>query len=334
MLGPILDALAYLHSQGMVHGHIKPANIMVIDDRVKLPVESVRRAGETTRSPAQLRIYDAPEVASGTVLPASDTWSLGITLVEALTQHPPFWDRSTRRDPVVTAEIGKPFTEIARGCLRYEPAGRVSLRDIKSLLNPSLSLEEPANELDQVAPAEIGANASGQAASSKARIIAIVAGIVVLVAVILFALTRSHPAPPTPSAAQAPAPSAARPPAPAVTPAPQPTPSPAAPHSTGSGKGEVAERIMPNVAASANRTIQGKVDVTVRVDVDANGAVTNARLESPGHSRYFADKALEAARKWRFKPAHQDGKAVPSAWKLRFQFRRSGPDANAVEVKP
>jgi TonB family protein len=91
---------------------------------------------------------------------------------------------------------------------------------------------------------------------------------------------------------------------------------------------------MPNVAASANRTIQGKVDVTVRVDVDANGAVTNARLESPGHSRYFADKALEAARKWRFKPAHQDGKAVPSAWKLRFQFRRSGPEANAVEVMP
>jgi hypothetical protein len=56
MLGPILDALAYLHGQGMVHGHIKPANIMVIDDRVKLPVESVRRAGEIPGPPAQLLI--------------------------------------------------------------------------------------------------------------------------------------------------------------------------------------------------------------------------------------------------------------------------------------
>jgi TonB family protein len=327
MLGPILDALSYLHSQGFVHGHIKPANIMVIDDRVKLPVESVRRAGETTRPPAQLRIYDAPEVASGTIVPASDIWSLGITLVEALTQHPPLWDRSTRRHPVVTAEIGNPFIEIARGCLRYEPAGRMPLRDIRTWLNPSPSLEEPANELDQVTPAEIGGNASVRPASSKARIAAIIGGIVVLVAIIVFALTRSQPAPPQPSAAQ--------PSAPVVTPTPQPAPSPAAPpHSTGSSKGEVTERVMPNVAASANRTIQGKVNVTVRVDVDANGAVTNARLESPGHSRYFADKALEAARKWRFKPAHQDGKAVPSTWKLRFQFRRSGPEATAVEALP
>src|SRR3954453_16719840 len=137
MLAPILDAVAYVHGRGMVHGHIKPANIMVIDNQVKLPVESVRRAGETNIPPAQLRIYDSPEVASGTIVPANDIWSLGITLVEALSQRPPFWDRSTQRDPVVPAKMDEPFTEIARGCLRVEPARRVSLRDIRALLNPS-----------------------------------------------------------------------------------------------------------------------------------------------------------------------------------------------------
>ena len=87
MLGPILDALGYLHAQGMVHGHIKPSNVMVVGDRVKLPIEGIQRAGRITEAPGQLRIYDAPEIASGIILPASDIWSLGMTLIEALAQH-------------------------------------------------------------------------------------------------------------------------------------------------------------------------------------------------------------------------------------------------------
>ena len=91
---------------------------------------------------------------------------------------------------------------------------------------------------------------------------------------------------------------------------------------------------MPNVSDSANRTIHGKVDVVVRVDVSASGTVENANLDSRGHSRYFNEKALEAARKWRFKPAQRDGQAVPSVWTVRFRFVRSGPEVHAVEVSP
>lgn len=91
---------------------------------------------------------------------------------------------------------------------------------------------------------------------------------------------------------------------------------------------------MPDVSASANRTIRGKVDVTVRVDVDASGAVQNARLDSLGHSRYFNTRALDASRKWRFNPPKRDGNAVPSVWALRYRFRRSGPEVNAVQVSP
>ena len=91
---------------------------------------------------------------------------------------------------------------------------------------------------------------------------------------------------------------------------------------------------MPDVSAAANRTIRGKVDVVVRANVSADGAVEDARLEAHGPSRYFASRALEAARKWRFKPAQQDGRAVPSLWTLRFQFRRSGPDVRATQVSP
>ena len=36
MLGPILDALSYLHGKGFVHGHLKPSNILVVGDQLKL----------------------------------------------------------------------------------------------------------------------------------------------------------------------------------------------------------------------------------------------------------------------------------------------------------
>jgi serine/threonine protein kinase len=43
MLDPMLDALAYLHTQGFVHGHIKPSNIMAVNERLKSPGTASRR---------------------------------------------------------------------------------------------------------------------------------------------------------------------------------------------------------------------------------------------------------------------------------------------------
>jgi len=330
MLGPILEALAYLHAQGMVHGHIKPSNIMVVSDRLKLPIDSIQPAGKLDKAAAQAKVYDAPETASGAIAPAADTWSLGITLVEALTQQLPPWDRAKGRDPVVPAEIVQPFADIARGCLRSDPAKRASLREIRTLLNPPRSLQEPANEIDQIAPAEIGARSAAvsYASPDKRRVAAIAAGAIMLLALISFLVMRSRQSEPS-------SPTVAQPSAPAVTPAP--AQSPAAqptPPSGGTTKGEIAERVLPDTPAKANRTIHGKVQVTIRLNVDANGAVSNARIESQGHSRYFAEKALEAARKWRFTPPKVNGQTIASEWVLRFDFRPAGPEVNAREVSP
>jgi protein TonB len=70
------------------------------------------------------------------------------------------------------------------------------------------------------------------------------------------------------------------------------------------------------------------------VKVDSNGAVSNARLESAGPSRYFANAALQAARRWRFKPAQVNGEDVPSEWILRFEFSRPAIDVVPTETKP
>jgi TonB family protein len=101
-----------------------------------------------------------------------------------------------------------------------------------------------------------------------------------------------------------------------------------------SARGAVLRRTMPEVTAYASSTIRGTVTVTVKTTVDPRGQVTNATLESAGPSRYFADRALIAARGWKFKPALRYGQAVKSEWTLKFRFRQSGNEATAVEDTP
>jgi serine/threonine protein kinase len=43
MLEPVLDALAYVHGQGFVHRHIKPANIMAVEDQLKISSDGLCR---------------------------------------------------------------------------------------------------------------------------------------------------------------------------------------------------------------------------------------------------------------------------------------------------
>src|SRR5450631_1632151 len=101
MLDPLLDALSYIHGERLVHGHLKPSNIMAVDDQLKLSCDGIQVAGPTVKSPSPLTVYDAPERATQGISPAADIWSLGVTLTEALTQHLPAWDRSQHKDPPV-----------------------------------------------------------------------------------------------------------------------------------------------------------------------------------------------------------------------------------------
>lgn len=89
MLPPVLDTLSYLHSKGLVHSRIRPSNILAVADQLKLSTDGISSRGPSDEKPTSLTIYDAPEVASGEIFPAIDVWSLGVTLVVALTQHPP-----------------------------------------------------------------------------------------------------------------------------------------------------------------------------------------------------------------------------------------------------
>src|SRR5690242_19600257 len=117
MLDPALDALAYLHRKGFVHGRLKPANIMAANNQLKLSSDGLCRIGDPGSVRGVLTAYDPPELATGEVLPAADAWSLGITLVEVLTQRALVWARTGSGEPQVPSSIPAPFGDIARHCL-------------------------------------------------------------------------------------------------------------------------------------------------------------------------------------------------------------------------
>jgi TonB family protein len=72
----------------------------------------------------------------------------------------------------------------------------------------------------------------------------------------------------------------------------------------------------------------------VRVAVEPAGNVTAATLDAAGPSKYFANLAMRAARRWKFKPPQRDGRDVASEWILNFGFSRTSNTVSPVEVAP
>jgi TonB family protein len=343
MLDPVIDALGYLHGKGFVHGHVKPSNILVVDDVLKLSGDSVAATGGVRVLFKEPSIYDAPETMRGAIAPSADVWALGVTLVEVMTQRLPVRDGAANREAVVPEEMPRVFAEIARDCLRHDPDQRATLSEIKARLAPSRPIEFPAGRMEKAEEPEAAApdlvaveeqrvdeavDARGAAPApvpGKMRWWLLVVGLlVVVVATVVWMMRRPSERRAVTETAQSRTQSAAG-------------TEPGAGISTETGlteRGEVAQRVMPEVDSKARRSIHGVILVSIRVTVDANGQETTAELKSAGQSKYFARAAMEAARKWKFKAPVKNGQPVSSAWLIRFKFRQSGTEASAVEETP
>jgi len=423
MLEPVLDALVYLHSKGFVHGHVKPTNILAAGDRLKLSIDGVCRADAPGPDLVRPSPYHAPEAANGVISPAGDAWALGMTLVEALTQHLPSWQPEQKADPVVPKSLPAPFLEIAHNSLRRDPKRRWTVGDIAARLNPSSAAAAAASKpksasspaavsplpgtavdplsvpLSPVPPGRGARDLPGllephdpmarwkQTPKKSRSLVPVVAitVVVVLVAILIVPKILNHgpelrTAPSAASAQQSveqTPPQTVQPPVklksqpkteqrPATqeakssslhsAPIPQdsslkaitekqraslgevspPEPAaesqPAAKASPTGANGEVLDQVLPDVSEKARQTIKGKVRVSVRVHVDPSGNVTQAELDTPTASRYFADLALQAARRWEFSSPELDGHSVASEWVLRFEFTPTGTKASPQQV--
>jgi TonB family protein len=554
VLAPALDALGFLHREGLVHGHMQPSNILAIDDQLKLSSDTISpvtlpkaddpkdvqpasgqgefreisKPGEsaTLRRPSS---YCAPEALKGATSREADIWSLGMTLVEMLTQRTPAFEFNSRQDPVVPETLPALYLEIARHCLKRDPRQRWTVAQIGERLTPGVAspaptpartveivpagtaaagMREPsatpvsapsAAEISPIAPAIAGigpisappsvvASAVAQASSTsvapaassapamsaagaapavakpqapqtvvtaatrppapvpsksepyhipatrpplqthsmsyrgdlkrhdlglpglpklkrpplvpipKGNYFVLGFGIgVVIVTVLALRLFTHHPpvkqtvattavatepVPPVQKAAQPPAKGKSQQKgaqkAPAIssaqvaskTPAPVPPTAPAAvktssdkpvstaakvsvaspstdstsaatvPPSVAAAEaghvipGEVLNQVLPDVSDKARSTIHGTVRVGVKVHVDPVGNVSSAELDSPGPSKFFAEKALQAAKNWDFAPAKLDGHNVASDWVIKFHFTQSDTKVFPSEEHP
>jgi protein TonB len=150
-------------------------------------------------------------------------------------------------------------------------------------------------------------------------------------------LTPASPAPapqsPVTEPTAAPAPRVATVPAPSASPAAAPTPA-AEPSTSGVVKGSVTHQAVPDIPAKILDAVQGHFNVRIRVEVDRAGNVSEASIDSPGPSVYFANQALDAVREWKFTPAKVDGRAAASTWLLQFQFGQSQSAVTQTEEAP
>jgi TonB family protein len=137
VLESAMDALTYLHAQGLAHTRVKPGNILAAGDQLKLSSDTLSEIGSAPVAPPQTSIYAAPESATAPVSVAADVWSLGVTLVEAFTQHTPVLRSQMDVELPAPETTPAPYLDIARRCLQVDPSRRASLKEISTLLNPT-----------------------------------------------------------------------------------------------------------------------------------------------------------------------------------------------------
>ena len=305
LLPPLLDALSYLHGKGFMHGRIKPSNVMAVGDQLKLSADQIMPFTDGRSEPVQRDIYDAPERAAGSLSPAADLWSLGVTLVVALTQNAP----SAGDDPGgSTKTLPEPFRGIARECLHLDPKRRCSIAQVRARL-------EPPGRSVPIAPEPIP---QPQHSGRRWGLAAVLVSMALIVGLVLFyARGRSTSARNEVEPAQT---ASAPPPATSET---------AQPSKPASSQGEVLHQVLPDIPQSAMNTITGTIKINARLEVDAAGKVTEAKLVNRGPSEYFANLVLKAAQHWEFVAPQIGGQPAASAWLLRFRLRRT-----SIQVSP
>lgn len=166
VVAQVADALAYVHGRGIVHGDVKPGNLLVPDDGgpVRLADFGVARrldrpAGPTHATPE----YVAPEVVGGaSPTAAADVYALGIVLFELLCGRSPFrggtptevLDRHVSCAVVPPPGMPAAVWPVIEACLQVDPAARPTAGALAERLR---TVEAALDGLDPLSPLQPGA---------------------------------------------------------------------------------------------------------------------------------------------------------------------------------
>jgi serine/threonine protein kinase len=148
----LAQTLAYVHSQGVVHRDVKPANILLDQDGCpRLADFGIARAVDTAGSTRTGTVmgtaaYLAPEQVKGQGAgPETDVYALGLVLIECLTAEreypgPPAESAIARlrRRPHIPAGLPWPLTRALDQMTCADPEERISAAQCATLLTAAL----------------------------------------------------------------------------------------------------------------------------------------------------------------------------------------------------
>ncbi|KAJ4726017.1 Protein kinase [Melia azedarach] len=144
-LRDIVSGLMYLHAHNVVHGDIKPDNLLVTrTETVKIGDFSVSQVfeddnDELRRSPGT-PVFTAPECCLGLTYRgrAADTWAVGITLYYMILGQYPFlgetlqdtYDKIVNNSLILPDDMNPLLRNLLEGLLCKDPTQRMTLNDV------------------------------------------------------------------------------------------------------------------------------------------------------------------------------------------------------------
>eukprot|EP00771_Trimastix_marina_P002149 gnl/Trimastix_PCT/3263.p1 GENE.gnl/Trimastix_PCT/3263~~gnl/Trimastix_PCT/3263.p1 ORF type:complete len:1015 (-),score=367.46 gnl/Trimastix_PCT/3263:98-3142(-) len=166
----VLNGLAYLHDQGVIHRDIKGANILLAgtQGQIKLTdfgVSAKIGDGGAEDEVAGTPYWMAPEViAMAGRTTASDIWSVGCTVIELLTGSPPYFEmdhmpalfRIVQDDhPPIPPGLSSNLNNFLMKCFQKEPDLRATAKQL--IAHPwiikNMRRRQPESSAAQAAPA-------------------------------------------------------------------------------------------------------------------------------------------------------------------------------------
>ena len=140
----ILEGLAYLHNQGIIHRDIKGANLLLTKNGVVKLADfgySILNDKNKVNSIVGTACFMAPEVIEqkGNISPKCDIWSLGCTIIQLLTTRPPYYEfepmaamfRIVTDDcPPIPSGISNYLKDFLLKCFTKEPSKRPNAKEL------------------------------------------------------------------------------------------------------------------------------------------------------------------------------------------------------------